>query len=69
MDEDMDSLVRNLTWDLVKFPTRKRSLQNKWVYTLNEEYVVKKWYMTRPTVKGFAQNKGINYKKVGARHG
>ena len=23
MDEDMDSLVRNQTWDLVEFPTKK----------------------------------------------
>ena len=30
MDEEMDSLVRNKTWDLVEFPTGKRALQNKW---------------------------------------
>ena len=27
MDEEMDSLVRNQTWDMVKFPTKKRALQ------------------------------------------
>ena len=32
MDEEMDSLVRNQTWDLVKLPAGKRVLQNKWVY-------------------------------------
>ena len=38
MDEEMDSLVRNQTWDLVKLPVGKRVLQNKWVYRLKEEY-------------------------------
>ena len=37
MDEEMDSLVRNQTWDLVKLPIEKRALQNKWVYRLKEE--------------------------------
>ena len=36
MDEEMDSLVRNQTWDLVKLPIEKRALQNKWVYRLKE---------------------------------
>ena len=37
MDEEMDSLVRNQTWDLVEFPIDKREFQNKWVYMLNKE--------------------------------
>ena len=37
IDEEMDSLVRIQTWDLVKFPIEKRALQNKWVYRLKEE--------------------------------
>jgi hypothetical protein len=37
MKEEMESLVNNQTWDLVQFPTRKRALQNKWVYRLKEE--------------------------------
>jgi hypothetical protein len=37
MEEEMDSLVNNQTWDLVQFPTGKRTLQNKWVYKLKEE--------------------------------
>ena len=41
MDEDMDSLVTNHTWVLVEFPTGKRALQNKWVYSLKEEDIGK----------------------------
>ena len=36
MDEEMDSLVRNWTWDLVQLSVVKRALQNKWVYMLKE---------------------------------
>ena len=37
MNEEMDSLVRNQTWDLVEFPAGKKALHNKWVYRLKEE--------------------------------
>ena len=37
MDEEMDSLVRNQTRDLVEFPAGKRAFHNKWVYRLKEE--------------------------------
>ena len=60
----LDSLVRNQTWDLVKFPVEKRVLQNKWVYKLKEEDGGKKQYMARHVVKGFAQNKGIDFDEI-----
>ena len=59
MNEEMESLVRNQTWDLVEFPVGKQALHNKWVYMLKEEYGVKKRYKVRLVVKGFAQKKGI----------
>ena len=37
MNEEMESLIRNQTWDLVEFPLGKRALKNKWVYRLKEE--------------------------------
>ena len=37
MKEEMDSLLKNQTWDLSKFPIGKRDLQNKWVYKSKEE--------------------------------
>ena len=57
MNEEMDSLVRNQTLDLVKFPTEKRALQNKWAYRLKEEYGGKKRYKDRLVVKGFHKRK------------
>ena len=53
MDEQMESLVRNQTWDMVKLPAEKRALQNKWVYRLKEEYGGKERYKARLVVKGF----------------
>eukprot|EP00253_Pinus_taeda_P030313 PITA_30313 len=37
MEEEMDSLMHNQTWDLVRLPARKATLKNKWVYRLKEE--------------------------------
>ena len=53
MNEEMESLVRNQTWDLVEFLTTKRALQKKWVYRLKEEEGGKKRYKARLVVKGF----------------
>ena len=64
MNEEIDSLVRNQTWDLVEFPTGKRALQNKWVYRLKEEDGCKKWYKERLVLKGFTQKKGIYFDEM-----
>ena len=64
MKEEMDFLVNNQTWDLVKLPVRKRALQNKWVYKLKEEYGGKNRYKARLVVKGFAQKKGIYFDEI-----
>ena len=64
MEEEMESLVKNETWDLVKLPTGKRALHNKWVYRLKEEDGSKKWYKARLVVKGFAQKKGIYFDEI-----
>jgi hypothetical protein len=64
MKEEMDSMKNNQTWDLVQFPTEKRGLHNKWVYNLKEEYGGKNRYKARLVVKGFAQNKGIDFDEI-----
>ena len=64
MNEEIDSLVRNQTWDLVQFPVGKRELQDKWVYKLKVEDGGKKRYKDRLVVKGFAQKKGIYFDEI-----
>eukprot|EP00253_Pinus_taeda_P003501 PITA_03501 len=61
MKEEMDSLVHNKTWDLVRLPAGKTTLQNKWDYKLKEEYGGRKRYKSRLVVKGFTRKKGIDF--------
>lgn len=64
MNEEMESLLQNKTWNLVELPTGKRELHNKWVYRIKEEVDGSKRYKDRLVVKGFSQNKGINYNEI-----
>jgi hypothetical protein len=64
MQEETNSFVNNQTWDLVQFLTRKRALQNKYVYRLKEEDGGKKRYKDRHVVKGFGKKKGINFHEI-----
>ena len=60
----MDSLAHNQTWNLVRLPTCKTKLYNKWVYKLKEEDGGRKRYKARLVVKGFAQKKGIYFDEI-----
>eukprot|EP00253_Pinus_taeda_P002155 PITA_02155 len=64
MEEEMESLMHNQTWDLVRLPAGKSTLQNKWVYKLKEEDGGKQRYKDRFVVKGFAQKKGSNMQEI-----
>ena len=64
MKEEMDSLAHNQTWDLVRFPAGKTTLQNKWVYRLKEEDGGRKRYKARLVVKEFPQKKGIDFDEI-----
>jgi len=64
MKEEMDSLLKNQTWELCKLPASKKALLNKWVYRLKEEDGGKKRFKARLVVKGFAQKKGIDFDEI-----
>ncbi|CAL5341241.1 unnamed protein product [Camellia sinensis] len=58
MQEEMQSLQKNQTYDLVKLPQGRKALQNKWVFKLKKDgsgKLVK--YKARLVVKGFGQKK------------
>eukprot|EP00253_Pinus_taeda_P013261 PITA_13261 len=63
MEEEMDSLMHNQNWDLVRFLASKTTLQNKWVYRLKEEDGGKQRYKAKLVV-GFAQKKGIDFDEI-----
>jgi len=55
MQEEMDSLHKNHTYELVKFPKGKKALKNKWVYRIKqEEHTPHPRYKARLVVKEFS---------------
>lgn len=61
MREEMESLLTNQIWDLVPLPSKRKALKNKWVYKSKEEDGGKKRYRARLVVKGYGQQKGIEF--------
>jgi len=53
MDDEMESLIKNQTWDLVEPSESKQVLHIKWVYQLNEENNGTKSWKVRMVVKLF----------------
>jgi len=65
MQEEMDSLHKNHTYELVKLPKGKKALKNKWVYIIKqEEHTPHPRFKARLVVKGFGQRKGVDYDEI-----
>jgi len=64
MDDEIKSLMKNQTWDLVELLESKRVLRNKWVYRLKEDHDDTKRYKARMVMKGFQQREGINFTEI-----
>lgn len=65
MNEEMHSIERNQTWDLVDLPAGAKKIGVKWIYKteLNEQGEVSK-HKARLVAKGYSQCKGIDYSEV-----
>ncbi|WZZ37770.1 hypothetical protein YC2023_034029 [Brassica napus] len=65
MQDEMQSLHDNHTYELMKLPKGKRALKNKWVYRLkHEERSSNSRYKARLVVKGFNQKKVIDFEEI-----
>ena len=64
MNDEMDSLMKNQTRDLVGLLESKRALHNKWVYRLKEEHDGTKRYKARMIMEGFQQRKDIDFNEI-----
>ena len=66
MNEEMQSLHKNRTWELVKLPKGKKAIGCKWVYAKKEGFPGKNEirYKARLVAKGYAQKEGIDYNEV-----
>ncbi|PKI46443.1 hypothetical protein CRG98_033141 [Punica granatum] len=64
MEDEMNSLMSNSTWELVELPKGKKALHNKWVYRIKEEADGSKRYKARLVVKGFQQKQASKWEIV-----
>ncbi|GMI89878.1 hypothetical protein HRI_002657100 [Hibiscus trionum] len=62
MQEEMDALEKNKTWDLVKLPGDKKTVGCRWVYTVKYKSDGSlERYKARLVAKGYSQTYGIDY--------
>ncbi|KAM2077718.1 hypothetical protein ACFX1R_025466 [Malus domestica] len=66
MDEEMKSLHKNETWNLVQLPKGKKAIGCKWVYARKMESLGKDnvRFKARLVAKGYAQKEDIDYNEV-----
>lgn len=62
MHEEMESIYRNHTWDLVELPEGKTPIGCKWLYKpkINADGTVEK-FKARLVAKGYSQQEGIDF--------
>eukprot|EP00253_Pinus_taeda_P035868 PITA_35868 len=65
MDEEINSIERNKTWDLVELPKGKEAIGVKWVYKTkrNAEGKIER-HKARLVVKGYKQQYGRDYEET-----
>ncbi|MCO5606135.1 hypothetical protein L7F22_060322 [Adiantum nelumboides] len=65
MDEEMDALYGNETWNLVPLPKGKKSIECRWVYKVKHDIdgSVSR-YKAKLVAKGYAQTYGIDYEET-----
>ena len=64
MAEEMQSLTKNRTWELVKLPKGKKALHNRWIYRVKGDTDGRRRYKARLVVKGYEQRAGVDYTDV-----
>ncbi|GJT97762.1 retrovirus-related pol polyprotein from transposon TNT 1-94 [Tanacetum coccineum] len=66
MEEEVESLHKNKTWELVKLPKEKRVISCKWLFKVKDGIpgVESKRYKARYVVRGFDQREGIDFNEV-----
>ncbi|KAL2231194.1 UNVERIFIED_CONTAM: Retrovirus-related Pol polyprotein from transposon TNT 1-94 [Sesamum indicum] len=62
MNEEMNSLKDNHTWDLVPKPKDFSLVDRKWIFKIKQENPLK--YKARLVAKGFTKKEGIDYNEI-----
>ena len=65
MQEEMEALHKNKTWELVPLPQGRKAIGNKWVFKIkrNSDDQVER-FRARLVVKGYAQKEGIDFNEI-----
>ena len=65
MDDEMNALIRNGTWEIVTLPKDKKPVSCRWVFTVkyNSDSSVER-YKAQLVAKGYTQEYGIDYASV-----
>jgi hypothetical protein len=65
MDNEIQAIERNNTWELTELPTGAKVIGVKWIYKtkVNEKGEIEK-HKARLVAKGYSQKYGIDYKEV-----
>ena len=64
MQEEMDSLQKNDTYELVELLQGKKALKNKWVFKLKKDGNKLMTYKAHLVMKGFGQKQGIDFDEI-----
>src|SRR6266511_1084389 len=66
MEDEMQSLKNNCTWELVIFPKEKKTVRCKWIFKRKEcvSPTEKARYKARLVAKGYSQIPGIDFNDV-----
>jgi len=65
MQEEIETLNRNHTWELVALPTGRKVIGNKWVYKIKRDSNDQvQRYCARLVVKGYAQKEGFDFHEI-----
>lgn len=64
-DEEISSIIKNKTWELVNLPAGAKAIELKWVFKIkrNSDGTINK-HKSRLVAKGYIQRHGIDYKEV-----
>jgi hypothetical protein len=65
MVEEMESLYKNHTWNLVKLPSGRKPIGSKWVFKKNINVVVQvEKFKDRLLEKGYSQVQGVEFSDI-----
>ncbi|GJZ43745.1 ribonuclease H-like domain-containing protein [Tanacetum coccineum] len=65
MNQEMNALLRNITWDIVELPKDRKAIGSKWIYKIKYQSSGEiDRFKARLVAQGFSQKEGIDYEET-----